>query len=155
MCRSAATTPTSVPVSTIVDAEAMASTAATSVVIQARTPVRAAAAGAASATGPASTSASTSASAERRAGLTIQTRTPPAIEQNSQVNNAQDVVQYVASTTPRAGPIMKEISIATESMASTDLRSDSSTACMRAWRTIEKVGTTNSPATPTNSSNGQ
>src|SRR3954452_11951816 len=153
MCRSAATTPTSVPVSTIVDAEAIASTAATSVVIQARTPVRAAAAGAASATGPASASAS--ASAERRAGLTIQTRTPPAIEQNSQVNNAQDVVQYVASTTPRAGPIMKEISIATESMASTDLRSDSSTACMRAWRTIEKVGTTNSPATPTNSSNGQ
>src|SRR5439155_10757263 len=109
MSRSAATTPTSVPVSTIVAATQAASTAATAGVTQLRP------------CGPRS-AGSVSAVSERSGGFASQTSAPPAIEANSQLNNAHDVDQYVASSTPSAGPIMNEISMTTASIDSAEVR---------------------------------
>src|SRR5690348_2034232 len=101
MLRSAATMATSVPVSTTVQAAAMASTATVFPLTQANRLPRWGCGAPTSWTG-------------RIGGLATQSRASAASIANAQANSAHGVEITVASRTPSAGPTMKEISMATE-----------------------------------------
>ncbi len=98
---------------------------------------------------------SASSMALRIGGLTSQISTAPATEPIWQMNRAIGVGSEVAARTPRTGPTMKVSSVATASIDSAEVRWAGGVLAISTVRTIEKLGTVNSPATATHASSGQ
>ena len=91
---------------------------------------------------------------EVSAGLTSQMTNPAAAEAISQTKSAQLVCHEVAIQTPRAGPAMKESSVAAESSDSAVRRCSTGVARRMTCLRIENVGTTKSPASAARATSG-
>src|SRR3954471_19566932 len=138
--RSAATVARSSPVRMIVLAAAMTRTMTTAGRSQDRT-----------GTLPAETSECSLSSG----GLAIHSAIAPRTTESWQMSSATGVGRYVAARTPRTGPTRNVSSVATESTDRTVVRWESGTWLISTWRTIEKLGTANTLATPATTTSGQ